>query len=91
MLTIEGTRRVTRDIGRVPLLTRIGALMLPVAVAFDVVVHVAAGQHTGHSGIEHVAHLLGVVGMVLVLTGVVADGVRRQFDRRRPAATRRYS
>jgi hypothetical protein len=91
MLTIERTRVATHDIGRLPLLTRIGALMLPVAVVFDVVVHVAAGEHTGHSGIEHLAHLLGIVGMVLVLMGVVADGVRRQFDRRRPAANRRYS
>ena len=91
MLTIESTRRLTRDIGRLPLLTRIGALLLPVAAVFDLVVHLAAGEHTGHSGIEHIAHLLGVVGMVLVLMGVVAHGVRRQFDRRRLAANRRYS
>jgi hypothetical protein len=91
MLTIESTRRLWTDIGRLPLLTRAGVLMLPVAGAFDVIVHLAAGEGAGHSGIEHVAHLLGVVGMVLVLTGVVAHGARRQFDRRRTAANRRYS
>jgi hypothetical protein len=91
MLTIDSTRRATQGIGRLPLLTRLGALMLPVAAVLDVVVHVAAGEHTAHSGIEHLAHLLGVVGMVLVLMGVVAHGVRRQFDRRRRAANRRYS
>jgi hypothetical protein len=94
MLTIETGRRVSTEVSRLPLVTRIGVLLLPVAAALDVFVHLAAGEHAasgGHSGVEHMAHLLGVVGMVLVLAGVVAYGARRQLNRRRDAADRRSS
>lgn len=53
------------------------------AAVVDVVGHLAAGQHPGQHalGPEHAAHLLGVVGMVLVLSGVVVHGARRQLRR----------
>ena len=53
------------------------------AGALDVVVHLIAGEPSGHhrSGAEHAAHLLGLVGMVLVLAGVVLHGARRQLRR----------
>ncbi len=35
---------------------------------------------------EHAAHLLGVVGMVLVLAGVLIHGARRQLNGRTGAA-----
>lgn len=88
MLTIESMRRPIRDAQSFPLLSRAGLLLMLVAGAFDVFVHLIAGEHAGHHGFgpEHVAHLLGVVGMVLVLTGVVVYGARRQL--RRAAAKR---
>jgi len=83
MLMIENGRRFVREAGALPALTRIGLLLMVVAGTFDVVVHLAAGEHAGHHGFgpEHAAHLLGVVGMVLVLAGVVTFGVRRQLRR----------
>ena len=86
MLTIELSRRVAREAAALPELSRVGLLLILVAGAIDVLLHLAAGEHAGHdgSGSEHLAHLLGVVGMVLVLAGVLTDGARRQL--RRPAA-----
>ena len=93
MLTIEAGKRLTREVGTFPVLSRGGLLLIVAAGVGDVAVHLLSGAHAGHHGfgLAHLAHLLGVVGMVLVLIGVVADGVRRQFDRRPPAANRRYS
>ena len=83
MLTIERVGQRVREIRELPLLSRGGLLLMVAAGALDVVLHVAAGDHTGHHGVatEHAAHLLGVVGMVLVLAGVVIHGARRQFRR----------
>lgn len=88
MLTIETGRRLVLEAASFPAVSRIGLLLLVAAGAFDVVVHLTAGEHAGHHGfgLEHVAHLLGVVGMVFVLTGVVTYGARRQL--RRAAAKR---
>ena len=52
----------------------------------DVMAHleagvVEAGAAHAHTSTEAAAHLTGFVGMVLILVGVVMDGVRR-----RPAA-----
>jgi hypothetical protein len=86
MLTIEIAKRLARWSANFPALSRIGLLLMVGAGAFDVVVHLAAGAHAGKHGFgpEHAAHLIGVVGMVLVLAGVVTYGARRQL--RRPAA-----
>ena len=83
MLTIEAIRRRFREIADLPLLSRAGLLLMVAAGVADVIVHLAAGDHAGHYGFgpEHTAHLLGVVGMVLVLTGVVIHGARRQLRR----------
>jgi len=88
MLTIESGKQLILEAGDFPVLSRIGLLLMVAAGAFDVVVHLAAGEHAGHHdfGPEHAAHLVGVVGMVLVLAGVVVHGARRQL--RRAAATR---
>jgi hypothetical protein len=85
MLTIENGKRLVLEAGGFPALSRVGLVLMVFAGAFDVVVHLAAGEHTGHHGfgLEHAAHLLGVVGMVLVLAGVVTYGARRQL---RPTA-----
>ena len=83
MLTIENARRLILEAGDFPVLSRVGLLLMVAAGAFDVVVHLTAGEHAGHHGFaaEHAAHLLGVVGMVLVLAGVVTYGARRQLRR----------
>jgi hypothetical protein len=49
----------------------------------DVVAHLEVAGHTGH-GHEHTAselsaHLIGFVGMVVILLGVVLDGVRQAY------------
>lgn len=80
MLAIEGMQRLSREARAFPILSRIGLLLMLAAGALDVLVHPASGDHAGHLRFapEHAAHLLGVVGMVLVLAGVVVDGARRQ-------------
>ena len=55
----------------------------------DVAAHLEAAGHIEHlhehTASELSAHLLGFVGMVVVLLGVVLDGLRRQYVVR-PAA-----
>lgn len=71
----------------VPTLAKVGAVVIATGLAIDLVVHTVL--HSIHDELvgafplqEHFAHLVVVIGMVLVLTGVVADGVR---SNRRPA------
>lgn len=71
------------EVRDLPLVSRIGLLLMVAAGSLDVIVHLASGDHAGHQGFgpEHAAQLIGVVGMVLVLAGVVIHGARRQFRR----------
>jgi hypothetical protein len=88
MLMIEARRRLLSDLGELPAMTRAGIVILVAAGISDVVIHLVAGEHgASHSGIAHVAHLLGIVGMVLVLAGIVVHGARRHLSSRRGAAT----
>ena len=72
----------------VPTISKLGAVTIVIGLLFDLVEHtlvphlhdaVVAGFPVG----EHAAHLVVLIGMVLVLGGIVADGVRisRRFDR----------
>jgi hypothetical protein len=81
MLTIESVRRRLGEVSELPAVSRAGLLLMVAAGVVDVIVHQASGDHAGHQGFgpEHAAHLLGVVGMVVVLAGVVIDGARRQL------------
>jgi hypothetical protein len=83
MLMIDELARLIGEIRVLPALTRGGLLLVVAAGVMDVMVHATAGGHVGHHGYgaEHLAHLLGVVGMVLVLAGVVIHGARRQLRR----------
>lgn len=85
MLTIERLGRPLRELAALPFLTRIGLALIAGAGAFAVLVHLAAGPHAGHTGIAHVAHLVGIAGMVLAMAGVVSHGVRHHH---RPAAAK---
>ena len=83
MLMIDMGKRLVLEAAVLTALSRVGMLLMVAAGAFDVVVHLTGGEHAGHHGFgaEHAAHLLGVVGMVLVLAGVVTYGARRQLRR----------
>jgi len=72
----------------IPPLTWLGAAAIAIGLVLDLVVHalvpdlhdaVVAGFSVG----EHAAHLVVLIGMVLVLAGIVADGSRtaRRLDR----------
>ena len=87
MLTIETSRRKARAI---PGLIRIGLVVLVVAGFADVTAHLMAAQagqvtsaahgsgHAGgHTPDELAAHVAVLVGMVLILLGVVVDGVKQ--------------
>ena len=68
-----------------PLLTRLGLLVFVLGGAADILVHLseeAAGPHVEHTPLELDAHLVTFVGMVLILGGVVVDGVRLYLARR---------
>jgi hypothetical protein len=74
-----------RPTQHVPGLTKLGGATIAFGLVFDLAEHsfstpgVAAGFSLG----EHAAHLVVLVGMVLGLVGVIADGVRqpRRTDR----------
>ena len=84
MLVIETTRRsrrIIREVARLPVATRIGLAVMVAAAALDVAIHLLAAPHGAHGSfsMEHAAHMLGIAGMVLVLAGVVTHGARRQL------------
>jgi hypothetical protein len=65
----------------VPRLAKIGAVVIVVGLGFDLTVHTVL--HSIHDQLigafplqEHFAHLVVLLGMVLVLAGIVADGTR---------------
>jgi hypothetical protein len=67
----------------VPRLAKAGAVVIAVGLLLDLAAHSVA--HSIHDVLigsfplgEHLAHLVVVVGMVLVLAGIVADGIRAQ-------------
>lgn len=83
MLTIEMAKWLLSQGSDLPVTSRAGLLLMVVAGVGDVAVHLVSGAHAGHDGFgpEHAAHLLGIVGMALVLAGVVTSGARRQLRR----------
>lgn len=89
MLTIEVARQTAVEVRSLPAMSRAGLVVMAAALALDVAIHLASDGHAGHehAGPEQLAHLLGIVGMVLVLAGVVIHGVRRQL-RRAPGAAK---
>jgi hypothetical protein len=68
---------------RVPRLSIVGGFGIVVGLVLDLVQHTVVDHH--HEAVlgafpvgEHAAHLVVLIGMVLVLAGIVADGVRTQ-------------
>ncbi len=77
MLVIQTLRFVRR----LPVLMLLGLAVMAAGGALDVVVHGFGLAHATHDhvhdfGIEHLAHLVGIAGMVLVLAGLVMHGAR---------------
>lgn len=67
----------------VPRLAKAGAAVIAAGVLLDLVAHTVL--HSVHDELlgafplgEHLAHLVVLLGMVLVLVGIVADGIRAQ-------------
>jgi hypothetical protein len=67
----------------VPRLAKAGAAVIAAGVLVDLAVHTVL--HSVHDELigafplgEHLAHLVVLLGMVLVLAGIVADGIRAQ-------------
>jgi hypothetical protein len=87
MLTLERTRG---ELLSLPPLVHAGLVILVLGGLADVVAHLEAAGHADQLG-EHTlseltAHLIGFVGMVVILLGVVVHGLRQTF-RGRPEET----
>ena len=73
------------ELGRIPATSKLGLAVMVIAGAVDVAAHLMTDVHAGHHGefgAGHLAHLVGIAGMLLVLAGVVIDGARRQLRQR---------
>ena len=92
MLTIEG---MLRQLATLPSLAKVGLVVMVISGLADVMAHLEAqpielvGLPHMHTSFEASAHLGGFVSMVLILLGVVLDGVRRNRARREPAEHQR--
>jgi hypothetical protein len=80
MLTLE---RIRTELHSLPLLVHMGLAILVIGGLADVVAHLEVAGHAGpahdHTASELSAHLIGFVGMVVILLGVVMDGVRQVY------------
>jgi hypothetical protein len=86
MPVVGGVKRSRRSF---PWLARLGLVVMVFGLLSDMVEH-SLVDHTGETVVagfpiaQHLAHLVVLAGMVLVLTGVIADGVRQQGRPHRP-------
>jgi hypothetical protein len=79
MLAIDATAAAFRMARLLPSASQAGLAVLGFGILYDLVLHAGAGfdhHHDGMSGPEISAHLVIFAGMVLLLLGVVVDGVR---------------
>lgn len=71
----------------IPGLSKLGAVVIAFGVLFDIVEHDLSHVGEAHIGAfpiaEHLAHFVVLLGMVLVLAGIVADGIQLERRRRR--------
>ena len=79
----------------IPGISKLGAAVIAVGVLFDLVEHDLSHVGEAHIGAfpiaEHLAHLVVLLGMVLVLAGIVADGVQVERRRRRQEGASRHA
>ena len=67
----------------VPFLAKVGAIVIASGLGLDLFEHILG--HDVHDALigafplgEHLAHLVVVIGMVVVLAGVIGDGLQQQ-------------
>jgi hypothetical protein len=75
---------------RPPLLSLLGLAVAAAGLVLDAVVHLSATprhHQLGFSLQEHGAHMVVLIGMLLILGGIVWDGMRRTSRRAHPAST----
>jgi flagellar biosynthesis protein FliR len=80
MLALESLVRA------LPLVIRLGLIVIAFGGLADLVTHLSfadAADPGGHTQAQLSAHAIAFAGMVLVLAGVVVDGVRQSMVRRR--------
>ena len=86
-LTTQARTR-TLELAALPMLSKVGAVVILVGLAADAVVHglgvVTAGTLAALVVEQHLAHLVVLLGMVISLAGVVFDGVRANGRLDRP-------
>jgi hypothetical protein len=79
----------------IPGLSKLGAAVIAFGVLFDLVEHDLSHVGEAHIGAfpiaEHLAHFVVLLGMVLVLAGIVADGVQLERRRRRQEGASRHA
>ena len=75
---------------RPPLVSVLGLAVAIAGLMLDAVVHLSPAPHhhqLGFSPEEHGAHMVVLIGMLLILGGIVLDGARRRAGRRGQPAT----
>jgi hypothetical protein len=87
---VRDERRPSTKNQDIPGASKLGLLVMAVGFLYDLVEHTVV-VHTAEQTIgafplsEHVAHLIVIVGMVLVLAGIVIQGSHRSIRRDRLA------
>jgi hypothetical protein len=77
----------------IPIVSRGGLVVIAIGMFADLVAHVdagLAGAGASMTGAQLSAHLVTFLGMVLVLVGVVVDGVRQNRQAHTPDMQRRH-
>ena len=83
---------MTRPTPPVPSFAKLGAAIMMLGLLADVAMHtVASGLHDGFTAGEHLAHFVVLIGMVVTIVGIVADGSRRQGRAARPEGSPRHA
>src|SRR4051812_38820647 len=77
----DALRARLAELRNLPRGAKVGAVVIAAGLVVDAVVHslgvVTAGTPAAFVVRQHLAHLVVLVGMVLTLAGIVADGVQR--------------
>ncbi len=74
----------SRPTRAVPGLTKVGGATILFGFVFDLSEHSFAPVGAGFTPGEHAAHLVVLIGMVMGLAGIVADGLRHPGRPHRP-------
>lgn len=76
---MSSLQRVAHEAARIPAASKLGFGVMIVGLVVDLLAHLTVGvdhAHGGATGTELSAHLVVFAGMLIVLLGVIVDGVR---------------